>query len=82
MNRLIRVACSLALASVLLGQAAPVKNAPEVQTKESQAAITPAAAIERLQEGNRRFVANATKQRDWSAKVVAAASGQFPFAAV
>ncbi len=82
MNRLIRVACSLALASILLGQAAPVKNTPEVQTKESQAAMTPAAAIERLQEGNRRFVASSMKQRDWSAKVVATASGQFPFAAV
>ena len=43
---------------------------------------TPAAAIQRLQEGNRRFVASAMKQRDWSAKVVATASGQFPFAAV
>jgi carbonic anhydrase len=82
MKRLIRVACALALASILLGQAAPVKKTPEVQTKESQAAITPAAAIDRLKQGNARFVANATKQRDWSAKVVATASGQYPFAAV
>ena len=82
MKRQTRVACLSVLASVLLGQTGPVKNAPEVQTRESQATITPAAAIERLQEGNRRFVANAMKQRDWSAKVVATASGQFPFAAV
>jgi carbonic anhydrase len=56
--------------------------AAQVQTKESQAAVTPAQALERLQSGNARFVAGATKPRDWSAKVVATASGQFPFAAV
>ena len=60
--------------------AAPAK--PEVQTRESQAAMTPTTALERLKEGNVRFVSNATKRRDWSAKVVATASGQFPFAAV
>ncbi|MDX1390697.1 MAG: carbonic anhydrase, partial [Acidobacteriota bacterium] len=43
---------------------------------------TPAAALERLRKGNRRFAANALKPRDWSAKVVATASGQSPFAAV
>jgi carbonic anhydrase len=60
--------------------AAPGK--PEVQTRESQAAMTPAAARERLAAGNARFVSNAAKRRDWSAKVVATASGQYPFAAV
>src|SRR5262249_515173 len=62
--------------------AAGAGQKPEIQTQESQSAMTPAAALERLKEGNRRFVANATKKRDWSAKVVATASGQFPFAAV
>jgi len=55
---------------------------PEVQTRVSQAAMTPAAALERLRAGNLRFVSNTTRQRDWSAKVVATSSGQFPFAAV
>jgi len=55
---------------------------PEVQTSESQAAMTPAAALERLREGNERFASNRAKARDWSAKVAATASGQFPFAAV
>ena len=68
------------LAAGLLAQSAPVR--PEVQTKESQAAMTPAAAMERLEQGNARFVANASKPRDWSAKVVATASGQYPFAAI
>src|SRR5579862_9336422 len=61
-------------------RAAPAK--PEIQTQQSQSAMTPAAALQRLKEGNGRFVANATKRRDWSAKVVATASGQYPFAAV
>jgi carbonic anhydrase len=71
--------CLTTLPSLLLAQPAPAK--PEIQTQKSQAAMTPAAALERLKEGNHRFVANATKRRDWSAKVVATASGQFPFAA-
>ena len=62
------------------GEDAPRK--PEVQTAESQAAMTPAQALERLKEGNARFAANATKPRDWSAKVAATAAGQYPFAAV
>jgi carbonic anhydrase len=82
MKRTIGVAILTVLAAVLSAQTAPTPGKPEVQTKESQAAMTPAAALERLEEGNRRFVANATRQRDWSAKVVATASGQFPFAAV
>src|SRR5262249_15425867 len=62
--------------------AAGAGQKPEIQTQESQAGMTPAKALERLKAGNARFVANATKKRDWSAKVVATASGQFPFAAV
>jgi carbonic anhydrase len=55
---------------------------PLVQTRESQSATTPAMALDALKAGNERYVANATKRRDWSAKVVATASGQYPFAAV
>ena len=60
--------------------AAPSKS--KVQTRESQAAMTPSEALARLKAGNARFVANATKRRDWSVKVAATAAGQFPFAAV
>jgi carbonic anhydrase len=56
--------------------------APEVQTAASQAAMTPAQALERLRTGNARFAANGMKARDWSAKVIATATGQYPFAAV
>jgi len=84
MKRVI-VAVVLCLPGVILPVAAresPAPATPEVQTRESQAAMTPTKAVERLKAGNARFVANAPKKRDWSAKVVATASGQFPFAAV
>ena len=61
-------------------QAAPSQS--RVQTRESQAAMTPPEALARLTAGNARFVANATKRRDWSVNVAATAAGQFPFAAV
>ena len=54
----------------------------QVQTAESQAAMTPAAALARLREGNARFVANAPQAHDWAKSVAATASGQYPFAAV
>ena len=72
--------CLLSLTTPLAGQEAPPK--PAVQTRESQAAMTPPAALERLKAGNARFAANEMKGRDWSAKVVATASGQFPYAAI
>lgn len=54
----------------------------QVQTKESQAAMTPVQALERLKEGNRRFLAGERKARDLHAKVLATAAGQYPFAAI
>ena len=64
MKRITRIVLLTLCSSALLGQTTPGNEKPEVETKESQAAMTPAAAIGRLEEGNRRFVANATKQRD------------------
>ena len=72
--------CLFTLTTPLAGQETAPK--PEVQTRESQAAMTPSAALERLKAGNARFAANEMKNRDWSAKVVATASGQFPHAAI
>ena len=73
--------CLSTLPAPLAAQQAPAAKA-EIQTQESQAAMTPAAALERLKEGNLRFASNTAKRRDWSAKVLATAPGQFPFAAV
>ena len=67
---------------VVAGDSPAAPGKPEVQTSASQAAMTPSAALERLQAGNARFVANATRRRDLSAEVKATASGQFPFAAI
>lgn len=68
--------------SLLLAADRQATAAPEVQTQATQSAMTPAAALERLRDGNARFMSNTAKRRDLSAKVVATASGQFPFAAV
>src|SRR6516164_5989183 len=58
------------------------KKAPRVQTAESQAALTPALALEKLKKGNARFVEKNMRSRDWLAKVSATAGGQYPFAVV
>ena len=53
-----------------------------VQTKESQAAMTPAKALDALKEGNARFRSGKSNQKDLLAKVKASAGGQYPFAAI
>ena len=58
------------------------KKTPAVQTAESQAALTPASALEKLKKGNARFVEKNIRSRDWMAKVSATAGGQYPFAVV
>jgi carbonic anhydrase len=68
--------------AALAGGAAAAVALAQVQTKESQASMTPAKALASLKEGNARFVSGQRKTRDWSAKVIATASGQYPFAAV
>jgi carbonic anhydrase len=57
-------------------------GAASVQTKESQAAITPQRALQDLRDGNARFVAGKPLHRDFPAQVKATASGQYPFAVV
>jgi carbonic anhydrase len=70
---LIGVAVALLLASGGIAQ---------VQTKESQAALTPGRALGLLKEGNARFVAGKPKRRDWAADVKATAGGQYPIGAI
>jgi carbonic anhydrase len=62
--------------------AKPATGASVVQTKESQAAMTPAKALDALKEGNARFRSGKSIQKDLSAKVKASAGGQYPFAAI
>jgi len=53
-----------------------------VQTKESLSAMTPAKALDALKEGNTRFRAGTSVQKNLLAKVKASAAGQYPFAVV
>ena len=52
------------------------------QTQESQAAITPAQAIQLLKDGNARFIQGTPAQRAYSEQIAATATGQYPFAVV
>jgi carbonic anhydrase len=61
---------------------AATANKSVVQTKESQSAMTPAKALDALKEGNKRFRAGTSVQKNLSAKVKASAAGQYPFAVV
>ena len=53
-----------------------------VQTKESQGAMTPGKALDTLKEGNKRFRAGTSVQKNLLSKVKASAAGQYPFAVV
>jgi carbonic anhydrase len=54
----------------------------KVQTKESQAAITPQQALAALQEGNHRFASGHSLHRDLVAQMRKTSAGQHPIAAV
>jgi len=53
-----------------------------VQTKESQSAMSPEDALQRLRAGNARFVAAQPVSRDLQSQVRATAKGQYPYAVV
>ena len=53
-----------------------------LQTKESQAAMTPQQALVELREGNARFVSGQPRFRNLSVQVQATASAQYPLAVV
>ncbi len=53
-----------------------------VQTKQTQIAMTPAMALNELKEGNTRFIHKNQATRDLIQQVEATTTGQFPFATV
>jgi carbonic anhydrase len=73
---------SAALQAQTPGAAAAAQNAAAVQTKASQAAMTPSKVLATLKEGNQRFAAGKRDPRDFTAQARATASGQYPFAAI
>jgi carbonic anhydrase len=66
----------------LVFAAAALPALAQVQTRESQAALTPARTLDLLKQGNARFVSGKTKKRDNAADVKATAAGQYPYAAI
>ena len=62
------------------------KNAKEgsemVMTKESQAALTPKQALQKLKEGNKRFAGNKLTTRNYAEEVKQTAKGQYPHSVI
>lgn len=54
----------------------------KAHTQETQAAITPDAAITILKEGNKRFMSNMGADRDLLDQVADTSTGQYPFATI
>jgi carbonic anhydrase len=52
----------------------------DTQTKNTQADMTPAKALQILMEGNERFVRNQSLKRDYQKQISETTGGQFPFA--
>jgi carbonic anhydrase len=69
-------------ALVLPGAVLAAETAPVVQTKDSQAAMTPAKTLDALKAGNKRFLAGKSVQTNLPAKVKASKDGQYPSAVV
>ena len=51
-------------------------------TQDSQAAVSPDAAIQLLKDGNQRFLSKSTLNRSFDKQIELTSSGQYPFAAV
>jgi carbonic anhydrase len=76
----LRVGAAAAVAA--LGGAAWAAAPPKPGAAPPPNAIAPADALKRLLEGNARYVANAPRERDFSAGRAARAQAQYPFAAI
>ena len=74
----------LAMGATLIASArwARAQELCAVSTPASQAALSPEAALQRLKDGNARFLAGKSQHCDLLAQVKATAGGQAPFAAV
>jgi carbonic anhydrase len=80
----VRSAVVLLFAAVpltLAGQST-VTSKPVVQTRATQAALSPAGALQMLKEGNARFVNGHAIARDLRAQQHATSEAQYPFAAI
>jgi len=69
-------------AAPLIPGGASAADLPKAGAVPPPNAITPAAALKRLQEGNARYAANAPNERDFSSGRAARAQAQYPIAAI
>ena len=72
------IVSSLAVAALLVSSVA----AADVMDQEAQTALTPDQALQLLKDGNARYVAGESTDRDLLDEQKATAGGQFPFAVV
>ena len=54
----------------------------ETQNQDTQDSLTPQAALQKLKDGNQRFLEKRMEARDFELQVAATSGGQWPFAAV
>lgn len=73
---------TVALSGMVVSAVVDADTAGATFTREAQAAITPARALEMLKGGNERFVTGDSVKRDLLAQVRQTSKGQFPFAVV
>lgn len=73
---------SLTVASTLASNATHAADACAVMTRDLQKSVSPDDAINRLKEGNTRFISGKTINCDLMAQVKGTASGQAPFATI
>lgn len=60
----------------------PLLKIGKVTTEAQQSKISPKLALERLKQGNQRFLQNKMKQRDYLAQAKQSAYGQYPWAVI
>lgn len=77
--KLALIACALGLANLTFADDTQHKT---VMTAETQAAMTPQQALQRLKEGNQRFVDGKMKNRDLLSQAASTAAKQYPFVVV
>ncbi|MGQ3890903.1 carbonic anhydrase family protein [Legionella sp. CNM-4043-24] len=75
-----------ALTLGMVGQAVSAETSPSpygrIMTESKQQNMTPDEALQKLKDGNKRFLSNTPRQRDYLKQAKLASYGQFPFAVV
>lgn len=75
-------AAAAAAAAPLLANRAIAQDGCAIMTRDLQAKVTPDEALQRLKEGNQRFVSGRTVNCDLMKQVKETADGQAPFASI